>query len=114
MRSPEPGSAELRFETTDFPGVYLHVGQLARFDLPHCGCDACDEQPAELERQLAEIVDVVVNGRSTEFLSPTHVGFRYDADRGSTSSESRLLGDHPHQGMPPFETTFMRWPDRES
>ncbi len=59
VRSPEPGSAELRFEITDFPGVYLHVGQLSRFDLPRCGCDACDEQPTELERQLAAIVDAV-------------------------------------------------------
>jgi hypothetical protein len=44
---------------TPFPGVYVQAGDSRFAGYPSCGCDACDEDPDELARQVAEEVAAV-------------------------------------------------------
>jgi Family of unknown function (DUF6226) len=47
---------------TDFPGVDVRFGAWISAAFPRCGCDACDEQPAEVAVELREFVDALIGG----------------------------------------------------
>ncbi len=63
-----PASAPLTFVLTPFPGVYLHAGSLHDFHFPVCGCDACDDNVANLVQELEWTVRTVVSGGYSERL----------------------------------------------
>ena len=52
-----------------FPGVYVRFGEWHVAAFPHCGCDACDEQPAALIQELETKVADLVEGRFREEIS---------------------------------------------
>ncbi len=86
---PAGGGAALVVTFTAFPGVKLAFGRSAKADLPHCGCDACDEQPDELVDELARIVDAVVAGRFGEELTagrPRELRFWWSGGRSRRGS----------------------------
>ncbi|MGQ0830047.1 MAG: DUF6226 family protein [Microthrixaceae bacterium] len=60
------GAAPLTVALTGFPAVLMRVGTWRQGAYPHCGCDACDEAPADAIAQLRQDVDNAVAGRITE------------------------------------------------
>jgi len=78
-----PAAAPLSVVFTDFPSVVLGLGRWYRRSFPACGCDTCDEQPAELVADLRRRAEAVVEG-----------GLWERARRGLAGSwaETRLIG----------------------
>ena len=64
--APEGGGAPVTIARTAFPGVRVHVGRLAEFAFPNCGCDACDEDVEEQIESLEQLLDAVLAGRFLE------------------------------------------------
>ncbi len=82
---------------------------------PHCGCDACDEQPAELVHEVRERVSRVVNDGFTESLRHRRRrSVLVMETRGSRSEttlrhkEGRRLGDGETWVWPPWSATSSR------
>jgi hypothetical protein len=60
-RTPE--AAPLSVVFTDAPSIILCLGRFYHQELPGCGCDACDENPADLIAELrVEAVALVEGG----------------------------------------------------
>lgn len=80
-RNPAAGPLAIAF--TDGPGVVLRLGRWFVQALPDCGCDECEEDPAELVADLRARVAAHVEGGLWERIR-----------RGLTSSwlETRLIG----------------------
>jgi Family of unknown function (DUF6226) len=64
-----PDAAALRVTFTGFPGVAVACGRWSGESYPHCGCDACDEQPDELLDELITRIEAVVMGGFSEELT---------------------------------------------
>lgn len=64
----EPAAAPLTFVLTRFPGVFIHAGLLHDFHFPVCGCDACDDDVADLVGDLEWTVRTIVSGGYSERL----------------------------------------------
>lgn len=65
----QPSSGEgapLTFAFTQFPGLIVRFGTWQVETYPLCGCDACDEQPADLTKRLRGQVGVIVSDGFTE------------------------------------------------
>lgn len=60
--------APLTVSFTAYPGLLVRFGEWQVEAYPHCGCDACDEQPTELIQEFRERVSRVVNEGFTESL----------------------------------------------
>ncbi len=68
---PVGGGSPLVITRTGFPGVMVGFGHHGHEVFPRCGCDGCDEDPAEERRRLAEVVaEVVAGGRSEPVVYP--------------------------------------------
>ncbi len=79
---------------------------------PHCGCDACDEQPEELIHELRERVSRVVNEGFTESLIHRRrrsvLTMETKGSRMETTlrnKEGRSLGDGGTWVWPPWSAT---------
>jgi hypothetical protein len=57
-----PAAAPVAVSFTAFPGITLRLGRWYVESLPSCGCDACDEQPADLVADLRTQVSALVEG----------------------------------------------------
>jgi len=64
-----PDAAALRVTFTGFPAVLLKCGRWSEESYPHCGCDACDEQPDDLLDELITKIEAVVMGGFSEELT---------------------------------------------
>ena len=78
-----PAAAPLAVTFTDFPGIKLRFGRWYEESLPNCGCDACDEHPAELVADLRTHVSALVEGGLWERVQRRVTG---------SWSETRLIG----------------------
>jgi Family of unknown function (DUF6226) len=58
---------------TAFPSLLIALGRWRQLSLPACGCDGCDDDPAELIEELHEEIGALVGGTFAERLSH---GFR--------------------------------------
>lgn len=67
---PRAGSLTLVFHS--LPGLKVRCGRWCDFRLPDCGCDGCDEDPAELWDELEEHATALVSGNFSERLSRRH------------------------------------------
>ncbi len=59
-------AAPIAFAFTDFPGVLVRAGRWQLWAYPRCGCDACDEDPAETADLMRGDVEAVTAGRMSE------------------------------------------------
>jgi len=82
--------ASLVFMITDFPGVVIRFGGWAREAFPVCGCDACDERPAEVIRRMRDLVEAVFEGRLEEELTKRRARSTFSGSWGRSSRERRL------------------------
>jgi hypothetical protein len=78
-----PAAAPLAVTFTDFPSVRLRLGRWHEESLPNCGCDGCDEQPADLVAELRALVTALVEGGLWE---------RVRRGVKGSWSETRLIG----------------------
>ena len=90
VRLTPSAGAPLVFMITDFPGVAVRFGLWTREAFPFCGCDACDEQPAEVIERMRELVEAVVEGRFAEDLTKRRARSTFSGSWGSSSRERRL------------------------
>jgi hypothetical protein len=80
-RTPAAGPLAVAF--TDFPGLMVRLGRWWAEALPGCGCEACDEDPAELIGVLRGQVGALVEGGLWE---------RVHRGVGGSWFETRLIG----------------------
>jgi hypothetical protein len=106
-----PDAADLVVERTG-SGVRLRAGRWAEQTFPSCGCDACDEDVADVAAELHGYVADVVAGRLAEELRGGLrrglLSVRRPASSGSrslTRAEVRELG-------PPGRVAWAAWPQR--
>lgn len=104
--TPNAG-APLVFMITDFPGVVIRFGRWRREAFPSCGCDACDEQPTEVIKQMLDLVESVVVGQLEEELTRRRLRSTLSGPWGSSSRETPLRpGEWRTLGRP----GIYRWP----
>lgn len=63
----DPRAAPIVFRFTDFPGVRVRFGEWQDVAFPTCGCDACAEDPTDVEADLRLWVDAVTSGHFVEW-----------------------------------------------
>ncbi|RZU50824.1 hypothetical protein EV385_2610 [Krasilnikovia cinnamomea] len=115
-----PGRSEagpLTVVFTAFPGLILTLGRWRQFSLPACGCDACDEDPADLIEELHEEVGVLVGGTFAEQLSH---GSRAGVSWGRSTSPQEHWGwtavsrSDAEQMGPAQRIDWAPWPRRSA
>ncbi len=79
--SPSNEGAAVTITLTGFPGLYVRFGAKHTEAFPQCGCDACDEQPDQLEDDLRRKVQCVAQGRFSE----PPGGYEFSFDDGGQS-----------------------------
>jgi len=104
------GGGCIAFEVTPFPGVRLHVGRWHTYHFPRCGCDACDEQLAELEDEMTDLIDAFVGGRFTEFLDGGRLGHSWSSRSGSRRGWSELPASDARRDQPAEYIEWPAWP----
>ncbi|MEV4345990.1 DUF6226 family protein [Actinoplanes sp. NPDC049596] len=78
-----PAAAPLAIAFTDFPGLRLRLGRWWVETLPACGCDDCEEDPAQLVEVLRTQAYALVEGGLWE---------RVRRGVGGSWFETRLIG----------------------
>ena len=94
---------------TTFPGVILRFGEWGEEAFPGCGCDACDEQPAELIDRMTDLVAIAAAGGYEEELTKRKLRHTF---RGKTSSESHLGRNEWRRLGKPGLHRWPAWPYR--
>lgn len=96
----EPAAAPLTFVFTGYPGIFLHAGVLHDFHFPFCGCDACDDDVAELAEQLEWTVRTVVSGGYSESIDLwPHPWVKYRVDEPGVAMRSGRSRDVPRDRL---------------
>jgi hypothetical protein len=95
------GAGGVTFAFTDFPAVITRAGQWRIVAYPHCGCDACDEDPVEVIEQLRNDIEALTAGRVSERWDGTglHTAVTY-AGGFSQSGWSLVEQDRELFGVP--------------
>lgn len=106
--SVREGAGSLALGYTDFPGVLVRMGRAHIEAYPSCGCDACNEDPADLIEQLTGTVDAYVGGGLTETVSRR----AYEYDLGHATGWTRLERGERRDHGPLGTTRWAAWPER--
>jgi hypothetical protein len=83
--------APITLMITEFPGVVARFGQWGEEGFPSCGCDACDEDPAEVIDRLERLIDAAVRGEYCERLTRRWLWTSFSGPGGSEWSRARVL-----------------------
>ena len=95
----DPQAAPIVVAFSKFPGLHVRFGSWRTAPFPNCGCDACDETPDGLFKEMTRMVEAVVSGGFREAMRVPVLlgdgwqesGFRFNNDHGGfTSSRSRV------------------------
>ena len=105
------GGADLVVVHTDL-GVRLRAGRWAEESFPHCGCDACDEEPEDLAEELAEYSTDVVRGRLTEELTSGSRKGTLAVRRPRSGGTRSLRRDEVRRLGPPGRHEWSPWTER--
>lgn len=104
--------APLSLLLTDFPGVLVRFGEWGREAFPACGCDACDEQPAEVIARMHRLIEATVVGRYEEELTKRMLLYSFTGAWGVESSEGRLERGEWRRHGEPGAHKWPPWPRR--
>lgn len=109
---PTGGGAPITFTFTAFPGVMVQYGHRALASFPSCGCDLCDEDPAEGSARLEELLADVIAGGLTETRHRRMLGAdAYESDLASHDGRGRQgstgMLEAEYERVVPIGTT--RW-----
>ena len=102
--TPAGAGAPVVITLTGFPGLWVTFGARHEEGFPHCGCDACDEDPQDVLEDLLLKVGAVTLGGFQE----TRRGYAFTHADGSSSS-----GDDPGRA-PRDPTSYAPWPVRRT
>lgn len=84
-----------------FPGVSVRYGRWHDEHYPHCGCDACDEDPDQVIEALERKVEAVVSGQFIEAVISDREGtwltFEIRHRDGGQSGKTRLGEGDPRR-----------------
>ena len=108
----EPSAADaagLTIVLSDFPGVVVRIGRGHVEAFPSCGCDACDENPAELVDELRQLVEWLVDGQIREYLDKSWLGFEAGPSR---SRRQRLSRQERERYGRDFDQQWQPWSRR--
>lgn len=105
------GGADLVVVHTAF-GVRLRAGRWAEESFPHCGCDACDEEPEDLADELGDFVLDVVHGRLAEELTGGLRTGTLAVRRPRSAGNQSLSRDDVRRLGPPGRHEWSPWPER--
>lgn len=100
-------------------GLVVRAGHAYERGFPVCGCDACDEDPAELARDLTEAVDAIVSGGLTETRRRRRLGkdpfsIELRDTRGGVTRTSGTVERDEDDVIPMGTTRWAAWPERVS
>jgi hypothetical protein len=84
-----PAAAPMAVAFTDFPGLDVRLGRWWTQTLPGCGCDTCDEDPAQLVEELRTQSAAMIEGGLWE---------RVRRGVGGSWFEARLIGERFNAG----------------
>ncbi len=84
-----PAAAPLAVAFTELPGLSVRLGRWWDQPLPACGCDDCDEDPAQLIEVLSTQAAALIEGGLWE---------RVRRGVGGSWFETRLIGVGIHDG----------------
>jgi len=108
--TPEGAGAPITVGWTTFPGVVVAHGWWSYDTFPGCGCDACDEDPAELERMMKQRVDDITAGLFQEHLT---LDLRRGHEFPDSSGWTQLTPDQvPPGAVPGMRSSWKPWPRR--
>lgn len=98
---------------TRFPGVHVRLGGWHIEAFPHCGCDACDEDPSELISELRFTVRTVVDGGFTETFDGRRIS--YELVSRDRRRRGASIVDSPSQlnAGKPTRYAWQKWSRRE-
>jgi Family of unknown function (DUF6226) len=105
-------AAPITMAWTAFPGLLVRIGRWHVEGFPRCGCDACEEGPAELVAALGDLVDGVVQGGLTEWFDGRRVGYELSQQRGRRSGEGRFARWWQPRAGTPERHRWEPWPVR--
>ena len=108
----DPEAATLTIAYTGFPGLMVRVGQWHVDAFPSCGCDACDEQPEELERELRWLVSTVTHGGFVESLSGRWYSVELVGEAGVRRCSQKLSREETRRRGLSGERSWGSWPNR--
>ncbi len=109
---PRGTGAPLTVGFTDFPGLIVRFGRWCIQAYPHCGCDACDEDPTALVREFNQRVDSVVRSQFQEQI--TLSGWLRYGFASSLSGETRLGWREAVSRGAPGKSTWSAWRPKQS
>lgn len=96
---------------TDFPGVVVRLGMWTELRYPVCGCDVCDERPADLVRHLHEAVLTFVDGHLAERWDGNWLTRTWPGSSARTSTDADYA-DRLLAAAPPGTFAHPAWPRR--
>ena len=92
----DPDAGTLLCTFTSFPGVILALGGGFEQPFPWCGCDACDEAPENVVRDLVRTTELFVQGGLVEGFK----GNKYSCRIGGHSGTTVLADEDPRRRLP--------------
>jgi hypothetical protein len=105
--TPEGGGAPIVVGWTAFPGVVIAHGWWSYEPFPGCGCDACDEDPAELVRMMHQRVADITAGQFQESLT---LDLRQCHEFPNSSGWTQLMPDQvPAGAVPGTRSDWQPW-----
>lgn len=110
---PAGDGAPLTVVWTGF-GLVVRAGHAYELGLPGCGCDACDEDPDDLARDLDDVATAVAAGGLTETRRHRRLGadpWRIALD-GVNGSSGTLGPGSPGAAIPVGTADWPPWPLR--
>lgn len=109
-----PDAAPLTVAFTSFPGVAVHAGEWRIGAYPHCGCDACDEVPADVVDELRKDINALTAGAVHERWDGTRLHSDVRHSDGSTSRGWTLIERDSDRYGPPREYAWQPWPSAQA
>lgn len=116
-----PGGAPATVAFTDFPGLMIRLGRWRVDAFPHCGCDACDEDPQDLAETMSNMLRALALGNFSESVTPgtpPTVSYKFIPPNGHRSGSSTDFQDsriEVNPGVPePPAAGWQPWVPRQA
>ncbi len=97
---------------TAFPGVLVRFGSWGRESFPDCGCDACDEKPADVIQQMTTLIETAVAGGYQEELTRKSLRCSFVGPWGSSIRDTRLRRGEWRRHGKRGSRLWPQWPRR--
>lgn len=107
-----PAAAPIVFSLTTFPGVHVRFGRWWIQSYPSCGCDACDDAPAQVASDLRRDVSAVTAGGLVEGVDRRRLTYDLEWEGGSRSGGMAIGGKVARPAGPRGSHRWAAWERR--